>query len=292
MEKLRLHPVVSGCRAKSEGVVAFMWTEELFGVKKPIIALLHLRAMPGDPLYTKEDTMEKVVETARYELNALQDGGVDGVLIANEFSLPYQKQVSYVTVGAMGRIVGELKRDIKIPFGVNIVSNPIASIDLAAATGANFVRSTFTGAYMGESGITDTNIAETLRRKKALGLDDLKLLYKVNPESDAYLAERPMKKILHSLIFHCFPDALCVSGTSAGEETNSSLIEEVRAASEGVPVFCNTGCTAANVKEKLAISDGACVGTAFKVDGKFANIVDPERVKVFMQQVYEYRATL
>ena len=26
-----------------------MWTQELFGVEKPIIALLHLDAMPGDP---------------------------------------------------------------------------------------------------------------------------------------------------------------------------------------------------------------------------------------------------
>ena len=34
-----------------------MWIEEMFGTKKPIIALLHLRALPGDPLYKKDDTM-------------------------------------------------------------------------------------------------------------------------------------------------------------------------------------------------------------------------------------------
>ena len=137
-----------------------MWTKELFKVEKPIIALLHLRALPGDPLFG--GSMNAVIEKAREELNALQDGGVDGILIANEFSLPYEKKVSHVTVAAMGRIVGELSRDIKVPFGVNIVSNPLATIDLAAATGANFVRSTFTGAYIGENGITDTNIPETL----------------------------------------------------------------------------------------------------------------------------------
>ena len=26
-----------------------MWTQEMFGVEKPIIALLHLDALPGDP---------------------------------------------------------------------------------------------------------------------------------------------------------------------------------------------------------------------------------------------------
>ena len=28
-----------------------MWTQEMFGVEKPIIALLHLDALPGDPGY-------------------------------------------------------------------------------------------------------------------------------------------------------------------------------------------------------------------------------------------------
>lgn len=230
-----------------------MWTKELFKVEKPIIALLHLRALPGDPLFG--GSMNAVIEKAREELNALQDGGVDGILIANEFSLPYEKKISHVTVAAMGRIVGELSRDIKVPFGVNIVSNPLATIDLAAATGANFVRSTFTGAYIGENGITDTNIPETLRRKAALGLHDLKLLFKVNPESDVYMAERSLEKITKSMIFHCFPDGLCVSGASAGSETDSSLVTRVKNVAGDIPVFCNTGCTKENIAEKLAQSD-------------------------------------
>ncbi len=266
-----------------------MWTKSLFHVEKPIIALLHLRAMPGDPLFRTGDTMENVIRIARKELIALQKGGVDGVLIANEFSLPYQKEVSYVTVAAMGRIIGELKKDLSIPFGVNIVSNPIATIDLAAATGANFVRSTFTGAYIGENGITDTNIPETLRRKKALGLDDLKLFYKVNPESDVYLAERDLEKITKSMIFHCFPDALCVSGASAGSETDANLIVRVKKVAGDTPVFANTGCTKDNIAAMLDQSDGACVGTAFKKDGKFANYVEAKRVKEFMDVVRAYR---
>ncbi|MFR3284463.1 MAG: hypothetical protein ACLTR6_09080 [Clostridium fessum] len=47
-----------------------------------------------------------------------------------------------------------------------------------ATVEADFDESTFTGAYMGENGITDTNIPEVLRRKKALGLDKMKLLYR------------------------------------------------------------------------------------------------------------------
>lgn len=35
------------------------WCKELFGHEKPVIALLHLNAFPGDPLYKKGDSMKK-----------------------------------------------------------------------------------------------------------------------------------------------------------------------------------------------------------------------------------------
>ena len=57
-----------------------MWTQDMFGVEKPIIALLHLDALPGDPGYCGD--MKTVTEHARKDLLALQDGGVDGILFA------------------------------------------------------------------------------------------------------------------------------------------------------------------------------------------------------------------
>ena len=35
------------------------WLKEMFGTDKPIIALLHLNAFPGDPLFKKGDSMKK-----------------------------------------------------------------------------------------------------------------------------------------------------------------------------------------------------------------------------------------
>lgn len=269
-----------------------MWTEELFQVKKPVIALLHLRAMPGDPLYEKQSGVQGVLDIARRELHALQDGGVDGILFANEFSLPYQPKVDYVTVAAMGWIIGALREDIQVPYGVNIVSNPLAAIDLAAATDAKFVRAAFTGAYLGEAGVITTDVASAVRRRMQLGGSQIRMLYKVNPESDVYLAERSIQKITKSILFHCFPDGLCVSGSSAGSETDDGILREVKAVAGDVPVFCNTGCTAQNVAQKLSAVDGTCVGTAFKKDGKFQNQVDPQRVQEFMDIVRAYRETL
>ena len=84
------------------------WLESTFGVAKPILAMLHLAALPGDPSYPRDGSMRLVVERARHDLHALQGGGVDGIIFSNEFSLPYQRNISHVTVAAMGRIIGEL----------------------------------------------------------------------------------------------------------------------------------------------------------------------------------------
>ena len=137
------------------------WTEELFGVKKPIIAMCHLQPMPGDPYYDQEGGMEKVVECARHDLLALQNGGVDGVMFSNEFSLPYLTKVRPETVAAMARVIGELKSEITIPYGVNCLWDPIASLDLAVAVDGKFIREIISGVYASDFGLWNTNPGET-----------------------------------------------------------------------------------------------------------------------------------
>lgn len=264
-----------------------MWLKSVFGVHKPVIALLHIRALPGDPQYG--GSMQQVLDTAAAELVALQNGGVDGILLSNEFSMPYELQARHVTSAAMARIVGELRPLMKVPYGMNIVRNPYVSIEVAAATDAAFVRSTFTGAYMGEAGIMQPDVAACVRRRAELGRTDLRMFYKVNPESDTYLAPRELSAIVRSVLFNCAPDALCVSGMGAGKETDIGLLEAVKANAGDVPVFCNTGCTADNVVRVLQACDGVCVGTALKENGAFRAHVDQGRVEAFMDRVLQMR---
>jgi Predicted TIM-barrel enzyme len=46
-----------------------LWTEELFGVKKPILAMLHLDALPGDPRFRRGTPLGEIVEHARADLH-------------------------------------------------------------------------------------------------------------------------------------------------------------------------------------------------------------------------------
>ncbi len=266
-----------------------LWTEEILGTKKPIIAMCHLNPLPGDPGYDSKTGMKEVVEWARKDFLALQNGGVDSVMFSNEFSLPYLTAVEPVTVAAMGRVIGELMSEIRIPFGINVLWDPKRSLDLAVSTGAKFVREIFSGVYASDFGLWNTNAGDTVRHQHAIGAQDVKLLYNIVPEAAVYLGGRDIVHVAISTVFNHRPDGLCVSGLTAGVETDTSVLKNVKQAVPETVVFANTGVRADNVSEQLALSDGAIVGTTFKIDGKFENHVDEARVKEFMDKVKSIR---
>ena len=265
------------------------WLKEVFQVKKPIIAMCHLQALPGDPGFKKEKGIGWIMEMARKDLVAVQKGGVDGVMFSNEFSLPYLTEVEPVTYTTMARIIGELKPDIKVPLGVNVLWDPKASIDLAVATDALFVREIFTGVYASDFGLWNTNCGEVIRHQHHIGGENVKLMFNIVPEAASYLGQRDVADIARTTVFNNQPDALCVSGITAGAETDSSTLKKVKDAVPETPVFANTGVNLSNVEEQLTIADGAVTATTFKRDGVFSNEVDQARVTAFMDVVRRVR---
>ena len=265
------------------------WLKEVIGTEKAIIAMCHLAPLPGDPGFRTDQGMQYAVKRARADLHALQNGGVDAVMFSNEYSLPYLTNVKTETVAAMARIIGELMHEIMIPFGVNVLWDAWKSLDLAAATGAKFIREIFSGVYASDFGLWNTNCGETVRHQYALGAQDVKLLFNIVPEASAYMANRSPAAIAKSTVFNCHPDALCVSGQIAGAPTDSSVLSEVKKAVPDTVVFANTGCRKETIRDQLSIADGAVVATTFKYDGIFENMVDERRVAEFMAIVRSAR---
>jgi len=262
-----------------------MWTNELFKTNKPIIAMCHLQPLPGDPNYDKVGGMKKIIKKAKADLLALQDGGVDGIMFSNEFSLPYLTKVKPETIAAMARIIGELLGDIKVPYGVDVLWDPMRTFDLAVAVDAKFVREIFTGVYASDFGLWDTNYGEVIRHKHNLGGDNIKALFNIAPEAATYMAKRDIEDIVKSTVFNTNPDALCVSGLTAGTVTDTQTLKKVKDIAHETPIFVNTGVNLDNVEEQLSIADGAVVATYFKKDGNFYNEVDTNRVYNFMEKV-------
>ena len=257
----------------------------VFGAKKPVIAMVHLGALPGAPLYDARAGIEGIVEGARKDLEALQAAGFDAIMFGNENDRPYEFAVDTASTATMAYVIGRLRHEITVPFGVNVLWDPMSSIALAAATGASFVREIFTGSYASDMGPWTPDAGKAMRYRDRLHRADLPLLYNVSAEFAWSLDQRSLPDRARSAVFSSIPDAILVSGAITGEAARMVDLEAVKAVLPDTPVLANTGVKHATVAEVLRVADGCIVGSSLKVDGNTWNPVDPERAAEFMRLV-------
>lgn len=257
----------------------------VFGGTKPVIAMVHLGALPGTPLYDAARGVEGVVADARADLMALQAAGVDAVMFGNENDRPYELKVDVASTATMAAIIGRLRSEITVPFGVNVLWDPMATMALAAATGAAFVREIFTGSYASDMGLWAPDAGAARRYQARLGIGHVATLYNVSAEFAGSLDPRPLADRARSAVFSSVPDAVLVSGAITGEAAAMRDLEAVKAVLPAVPVLANTGVKHAMVADVLRVADGCIVGSALKHGGDTWAAVDPDRAKDFMDRV-------
>jgi hypothetical protein len=255
----------------------------VFGAKKPVIAMVHLGALPGAPLHDRARGLDGLLADARADLSALQAAGVDAIMFGNENDRPYEFSVDTASVAAAAFIIGQLRREISVPFGVNMLWDPMATVALAAATGAHFVREIFSGAYASDMGFWTPDAGKAMRYRDRLGRQDCAMLFNISAEFAFSLDQRPLPDRARSAVFSSIPDAVLVSGQITGEAAALTDLEAVKRVLPDTPVLANTGVKHATVADVLKIADGCVVGSSLKRDGHTWNAVDPERAQEFMR---------
>ena len=263
--------------------------KKIFKNDKSVIAMIHLPALPGSPLYDPKLGLNYIIESAQRDLEALQDADVDAVLFGNENDRPYELKVNTASSATMSYVIGFLKEKIKVPFGVNVLWDPISTIAVAAATGAQFVREIFTGVYASDMGLWIPDAAKASRYKKSLDRNDLLMFYNVSAEFAYSLDQRSLADRSRSVVFSSIPDAVLVSGQITGEAAKIDDIESVKKVLPNTPVLANTGVKLETVTNILKIADGVIVGSSLKVNGDTWKPIDPKRALDFMNKVKSIR---
>ena len=263
--------------------------ERTFGVRKPIIAMLHLPGLPGRPWHDAAAGIPKAVDVVGRDLLVLQDAGVDGVMFCNEADLPYQLSVGPEIVAGMAAVIGQLKRDLRVPFGVNLLWDAMASLAVARATGASFVREVMTGVYESDLGMIEPHIGEIAGYRAAIGAGDVLLFDNIQPEFASALGRRSVADRARGAAF-LGVDAILISGPAAGTSLEMSDLRAAKEAVPDVPVIANTGVRADTVAEIFKVADGAIIGTSLKRDGITWNEVDPGRARALVEAAGAARA--
>jgi len=266
--------------------------EQIFGVEKPIIGMLHAPALPGAPGF--EGDWERVRARVLADAEALAEGGVDGFLLENFGDAPYYpRRVPPHTVAFLTVLGHEVKRAFAKPLGVNVLRNDARSaLAIATAIGAEFIRvNVHVGVRVTDQGVIEGEAHRLLRDRAMLG-STVKIFADVAVKHSAPLAPRDLAQEVLETIERGRADAIILSGAATGRATSPERVREAKAVARATPVLVGSGVTVENVADILRVADGVIVGTFFKRDGIVQHPVDVERVKTFMRAVARVRERL
>jgi membrane complex biogenesis BtpA family protein len=191
----------------------------------------------------------------------------------------------------MAAVIGQVRSTVTLPFGVNLVWDPVASLAVARATDAVFVREVFTGVYESDLGLMHPDFGAIAAYREEIGAGAVALFSNITPEFASTLGTRSLAERARSATF-LGVDAILISGQLTGTSTSVRELLEAKTAVPHMPVLANTGVREDTVDEILAIADGVFVGTSLKRDGVTWNSVDPERADRFMAAVQRVRGAV
>lgn len=255
---------------------------KLFRERKAIIGVIHLPPLPG---YPASPGIETVIEKALSDLEALEAGPVDGVLVENEEDRPHRVEAAKGTLAAMTRVARELVLAArKTVIGVEILLNdPEASLAAASMAGASFIRTDYfvdlmaRPEYFGPMRIDPEGL---LRYRRSIGADSVLILADVQVKYARMLVERGLADSAR-LAREAGADAIVVTGTKTGEPPSLSELEDARRGAGETPILVGSGFSASNAGVLLSAADGAIVGTSLKRGAG----IDPGKVKRLLREV-------
>jgi hypothetical protein len=242
-----------------------------------VIGVIHLPPLPG---FAGSPGIEAVLEKALADQRALEAGGIDGVLVENEDDHPHEVVAGPSTIANMTRVAAALVAQSSVPVGVEIVLNdPKASLAVAAAAGARFIRTDYfvdrmTRPEYGEMAIDPAGLMAFRAR---LGADHVLVLADIQVKYAHMLEPRPLAESA-ALARDSGADAVVVTGTATGHAPSRADIQGARGGAADCPVLIGSGLDAANAGALLAGAAGAIVGTSLKTGDR----VDVERVRALV----------
>lgn len=261
----------AACRRRSLG-----------GMGKLLLGVVHLPALPSAPGHRD---MATVLEHGLADARALRDGGVDGVVVENFGDVPFHKGTAADPVppdvpAALALCAHRIGGETGLPVAINCLRNDgRAAMAAATVAGARWIRvNVWSGACATDQGVIEGEAAAVLRYRKQLG-SDVRVLADLLVKHASPLVPTDAGSAARDLAERSGADGLILTGDRTGAPVDAALLQQVRAAVGGFPIWIGSGLSPANAAELWPRCDGAIVGTWLKQDGRIDAPVDVERVR-------------
>lgn len=253
--------------------------KDIFPKKHSIIGMIHLQALPGTPANQFE--MGKIIEMALTDAAVYHLAGVDGLMIENMHDVPYlNRQVGPEITAAMSVIAKEIKREIALPCGVQVLAGANESaLAVAKAAGLDYIRAEgFVFGHLADEGWMDADAGTLLRYRKMIGAEEVLVFNDIKKKHSSHAVTADVNLVETAQAAEYFlSDGLIITGSSTGKITD---VEEIKSVKKNcaIPVMVGSGVTLENVKQYYRIADALIIGSYFKKDGDWRKDVEYDRV--------------
>jgi membrane complex biogenesis BtpA family protein len=254
-----------------------------FGNSKPVIAMIHVGALPGTPAGAL--SLAEIEKQALREAKILHDAGVHGLMLENMHDTPYLRgAVGPEIVAAMAILARAIRGTTKLPCGVQILAGANReAMAVAHSAGLDFIRvEGFAFAHVADEGIIQSCAGELLRYRRLIGAERVQIWADLKKKHSAHAitADVDIGETAHAVEF-MRADAVIVTGGFTGDPPKLADIAAVKKRTR-LPVYLGSGVTAKNLKQFFPTADGFIVGSDFKEEGHWSRPVDARRANQFM----------
>jgi membrane complex biogenesis BtpA family protein len=262
---------------------------DLFPRSKPLIAVCHLPPLPD---YPDSPGIDALCAHALADLATVESIGLDAILIENEYDRPHRVKAQPETVDAMTRITASVCAAASSAIvGCEILLNdPEASLDVAKATGARFIRSDYFVDRMSRADYGEFEIDPVglLDYRKAKGAKSTLILADVQVKFATMVEKRSLQESARLAALRG-ADGVVVTGDETGTSPTANQLREARAginsSGRDVPLLLGSGLDTDNAFDLLGECDGAIVGTALMRKGR----IDAERAQRLVSEADKHR---
>jgi membrane complex biogenesis BtpA family protein len=262
----------------------------LFGVRRALIGVVHLQALPGTPKCRLD--IAAITSIAVQEADLYKRAGFDGVMIENTHDRPYLKAGAGPEITAAMAVIGaEVRRATSLPLGVQVLAGSnSAALAVALACDASFVRvEGYVFAHVADEGLIEGSAGALLRYRRAIGADHIRVFADVKKKHSAHAITADVDIVETAKAAEFFlVDGVIVSGVSTGQPAEPA---EVNSVGQGVsvPTIVGSGITTTNIVN-YTHADAFIVGSSIKKDGVWNSTIDVDRARALVSVFHDLPA--
>jgi len=257
--------------------------------KNIVIGAIHFPPLYGYPDFPGVDT---ALENALKDLKSFEDGGVDAVILENNYDIPHKTFVDPEVSQMLEYLALKIKEKTKLPIGISVLWNDYkTALTVAKRAGLSFVRiPVFVDKVETSYGIMEHKAYEVIKFRKSIGVENVALFTDIHVKHSKILSKHSITESA-LLAMEKGSDAIIITGRWTGDAPSFVELQQVRKQIGEFPLFCGSGVSADNVKKLFCVADGAIVSTSVKTgedDSKEINIkgydqrIDIGKVKKLM----------